>query len=123
MPIYEENADKLNLAVSDSEQSVKITIDSYHGTVASVSFDNGTIKTVNNGETLEVGKASELKGRSLEFSGSANNPDGDEIKITHTIFEVEDQPLTYTFPEDYTGTNSHDSSDENPTYVFVINFI
>ena len=51
------------------------------------------------------------------------NPDGDEIKITHTIFEVEDQPLIYTFPEDYTGTNNYDSSDENPTYVFLVNFI
>ena len=123
MPIYEENEDKLNLDVSDSEQSVKITVDTYHGTVASVSFDNGTIKTVNGGETLEIGKASELKGRSLEFSGSANNPDGDEIKITHIVFEDDNQPIIYTFPEDYTGTNNYDSSDENPTYVFLVNFI
>ncbi len=123
MPIYEENENKLNLDVSDSEQLVKITIDSYHGTVASVSFDHGTIKTVNGGETLEIGKASELKGSSLEFTGSANNPDGNDIKIRHTIFEFEDQPLIYTFPDDYTGTNNYDSSDENPTYVFLVNFI
>lgn len=123
MPIYEEIEDKLKLNVSDTNQSVKISVDSYHGTVASVSFDNGIIKTVHAGETTEVGKASELKGKSIEFSCSANNPDGDQIKITHTIFENEGNAIIYSFPDDYTGTNNYDNSDENPSYAFLVTFI
>lgn len=130
MPIYEEKKDKLKLDVFDSDQLVKITVDTYHGTTVYVSvYLSGEIsKTVpdpdNNDErTIVIGKASELKGKTIRFTGAARNPDGNQIKISHKIFEGDDNSLIYTFSDDYTGTNNYDNSDQVPTYRFYVTFI
>jgi len=133
MPIYKEKKDKLKLNISDSEESVKITVDTYHGTNVSVRVslsgeinkkvpdpDNPDDDTNN---TIVIGKASDLIGKTIRFTGSARNPDGDQIKVSHSIFEGDDNSLIYTFPNDYTGTNNYANSDQVPTYRFYVTFM
>lgn len=122
MAIYKEQPSKLNHVLSDSDNPVKIKIDCFYGTVASVSFYHNGLKSINCGETTVIGKASELKGVTIEFNGAANNPDGQAVKVSHTIFEENGNTTTYTFPNDYTGTPEFDPNDENPDYKFFVNF-
>jgi len=123
MPIYKERDDKLELIVDNSDNMVKIKVDCYNGTLISLSYDNGNIRTVHCGETEEIGDAEDLKIKSpIEFVGSASNPDGEKIKVEISIFDDDDHSISYTFPDDYTGSPEYDDNDENPTYRFFVNF-
>ena len=123
MAIFTEQKEKLNLQLSDSDNDVNITVDCFNGTIASVAFNNNRIVLVHCGETMLIGKASRLKGKMIKFNGSADNPDGNAIKVTHNIFEVEGNQIDYTFPDDYTGDPPYDSDDDNPSYTFFVNFL
>lgn len=123
MSIYKEKKERLNLKLSDSDNDVNITVDCFNGTVASVTFKNPKILEVHCGETKRIGKSSGLRGKTIKFSGAANNPDGNKIKITHKIFEVGKDQITYTFPDDYSGVPPYDNNDDNPSYTFYVNFL
>ncbi len=122
MAIYIEKKEKLNLNVSNPDNDVKITVDCYIGTVAEVAVDTGRIITIGCGETKTIGIASALKGITLAFDGDADNPDNNQIKISHKIFEVDGNEINYTFPDDYTGNPPYDNADKNPSYTFFVNF-
>jgi len=121
MSIYKEQKNKLNLDLSDSEKKVKIKIDCYNGTIGSVSFYHNNPKTLKCGQTRVIGKAKDLKNKNIEFNGAANNPDGEDIKIVHTIFEENGETITYSFPENFSGNPDFDPNDEHPDYKFFLN--
>jgi hypothetical protein len=121
MAVYIEKKEKLNLFLSDSDNEVKITVNCYYGAMAAVSFYQDGLKTVRCGETKVIGKASELKGKSVEFNGKANNPGGNNVKVEHKIHEVSENSIIYIFPDDYTGSPDYDPNDENPNYKFFVN--
>lgn len=127
MPRFIEKDDKLNLNVSASDNFVKITVNRYNGTDVDIAakYEDRSRKKIpdNSGSyTIELGKAIELKGQKIKFTGSAENPGGDSNRITHTIFEDGGNSISYTFSEDYTGTPDYDGS-AHPTYIFIVNFI
>lgn len=121
MAIYKEKQDKLNINLTNSDNLVKIKVDCYYGTVASVSFYHESLKTVQCGETEVIGKAKDLNNSTIEFNGTANNPDGAQIKIVHTIYEGPGETVTYTFSDDYSGIPDFNSDDEHPDYKFFLN--
>lgn len=123
MAIYKEKKEKLNLNVSNSNNEVKISVDCYNGTTTQVSIDTGSLVIAGCSETKVIEKASFLKGKTLEFSCAANNPDSNQIKVIHKIFEAGGNEITYIFPDDYTGEPAYDKNDDNPSYTFYVNFI
>jgi FlaG/FlaF family flagellin (archaellin) len=122
MPIFVEKHDKLNLNVSDTSNLVKITVDCDDGTLTSVAFDSGNLETVHCGETVIVGKAKDLKGKTIEFNGLASNPSGDSINVKHTIFEEGSNKIIYVFPDNFSGVPKY-SGQPDPSYTFYVNFI
>jgi hypothetical protein len=119
MPIYVENPDKLNLQISDSQIDVIIKVNCYCGTRTTVAFESGYAKCK---KSVVIGKASELKGQTVLFSGSAYNALDNNIRVKHTIQEENGNELIYIFPDDYAGNPEYPLSDENPTYEFTVNF-
>jgi len=122
MCIYKEKPDKLNLNVTNSNQEVKIKLDCYFGTVASVSFYHNGLKTINCGEEETIDEATNIKGSQDEFNGKANNPNNQQIRVVHTIYEVGGDSIEYIFPDDYTGNPPYDPNDKNPDYKFFVNY-
>jgi hypothetical protein len=124
MAICREKEDKLQLAVSNSDNEVKIKVDCYKGTITTVKFidSHGIKKYVKEGKTEIVGKASELKNKSSLFTGSPRNLGGENIVVEHTIFEDNGKFIIYKFPHDYTGTPDYDKNEENPTHKFTVSF-
>lgn len=128
MPIYKEKKEKLNLIISNNDNLVKITVNTFNNTIAPVHiYLSGEIDKMvpddNNNNTVVIGKASELKDKTIIFRSTASNPDGNSIKVSHTIFEEGGNSLTYTFPDDYTGILPYDHSDLIQSYKFYVNFI
>jgi len=123
MAIYTEQRIKLNLNLTNSNNLVKIEVNCYNGTVASVNPGQRNQSPIHCGETRTLGKASDLKGKTVRFNCAANNPDEDEIKIEHIIFEEDENSIEYTFPNDYTGTPNFNKNDEHLNYKFYVNFI
>jgi len=119
--MYTEKKDKLILKLSDSDKLVKIKVDCCYGTIVTIKFTSGSRKTVECGEICTIGKASDLKGKKIRFTGVAKNPDGEEVKITHTFYEVGGKRKTYTFPGGYTGQPEFNNADEFPDYRFYLN--
>ena len=123
MAIYTEKTKKLNLVLSNSSNLVKIKVDCYNGTLASVSFNTGGIKNVHCGENEVIGLAKNLKGNTIEFDGLASNPGSDAIKLIHTIIEEGGKKIIYTFPNDYSDVPAYNKEDLDPSYSFIVNFI
>jgi hypothetical protein len=123
MAIYVETKSKLNFNVSNSANLVKIKVDCYNGTVASVNGNHPNSDAIHCGEVQELGVASDIGDGTIRFNCAANNPGGEAIKIKHTIYEEGGESLTYIFPDDYTGTPDFDENDEHVDYKFYINFI
>jgi len=123
MPIYKEKEDKISLELTSESNKVFITVDCYSGTLISLSFDVGTIKTIHCGDTEEIGDAEDLKNKSpIKFVGSASNPEDDNIEVKVTFFDDDDNSVSYTFPDEYTGLPEYENSDKNPTYQFTVIF-
>ena len=112
--MFTEKKDKLNLNVSNSNNEIKISVDCFNGTIAEVSVDPGNLIIVGCGEKKVIGIASALKGQTLEFNGSANNPNNNPIKVSHKIFEVGGNEITYTFTDDNTNSTA--------SYTFFVKF-
>jgi hypothetical protein len=123
MAIYVEKSDKLNLSVTDTDNPVKITVNCFNGTLVELSFYWKTARLVSCGQTIEIGTAKELKNKKIEFTGLASNPDGNNIKIEHVIFEENGNSIKYTFPDDYKGTPDLDKTAQTVTYTFTVNFL
>ncbi len=123
MDEYVERKGKLVFRVSGLNNPVKIKVDCQYGTLAGVSFYYYGLKTVKCGEEVLIGKGQDLKNQSLEFSGASGNPDGGRLKIIHTIYEIGGNFVVYTFPDEYTGKPPFDLKDQEPSYVFTVNFI
>lgn len=121
--IYTENEDKNILTVSFKDNLVSITIDCQYGTLASVSFFHKMLKTVRCGESELIGTAKELKGKTIEFNGSAGNPTDGQIKIIHTIYEENGNELIYTLPDDYSGTPAFIGTKSQISYTFCVKFV
>jgi hypothetical protein len=122
MAIYVEKPEKLNLAVSNSDNPVKLKVDCQYGTVASVAFNFNGRKTVRYGNEIVIGSANALKGKRIKFTGISSNPERGKIKTIHEIFEKGGNSLTYVFPDYYTGDPVFNTGDAQPTYEFTINF-
>ncbi|MBL4708214.1 MAG: hypothetical protein JKY48_07225 [Flavobacteriales bacterium] len=122
MPIYREKENKLNLTVSDSDNIVSIEIECQNGTIASAAFTSNAAVNVTCGNSATVSTASNLKDDYDIFSCIASNPNGDEIKVVHTIKEANGQEIKYTFPDDYTGSTPYNTTDLTPSYEFTVNF-
>ena len=120
MPVYIEKKDKLKLKVSNTDKQIKIKVECYNGTIVTVKFFDNIFKNVYCGETRVIGTAAELKGKTLIFTGIAKNPNGEIVKIKHTIFEVGGNKVTYTFPDGYTGEPDFNSADPLPDYHFFL---
>jgi len=75
------------------------------------------------GKFVTIGSASELKGKTVSFHDSSNNPDALKIKKEYIISEENGNTLTYTFPDDYTGENAFDEENKNPSNSFKVKFI
>lgn len=123
MPVFREKPDKLNLNLSNGSNDVKIKVDCYHGTQVSVSFYHNSLVTLSCGNTKKIENSNSLKEKSITFNGSANNPDGEQIKIIHTIWEENGNSIEYAITEDYSGEIVWDYDNNNPSYEFQVNFI
>ncbi|MBE0573609.1 hypothetical protein IH575_01765 [Candidatus Dojkabacteria bacterium] len=123
MPVFREKSDKLNLILSNGSNDVKIKVDCYYGTQVSVSFYHKSLVTLSCGNTKKIENSNSLKGKSITFNGAANNPNGGQIKIIHTIWEENGNSIEYAIPEDFSGEIAWDSNNINPSYEFQVNFI
>lgn len=121
--VYREKDEKLELQVSGSEAEVSLKVTCYHGTIVKVSYSNLGPKTLSCGEKGNVGKENTLKGARRLYTGSGNNPLEGKFRVVHEFSAPGGVKLTYTFPDDYTGENAFDESDENPTFQFIMNYI
>ncbi len=122
MPIFKEKTDKLTCNLSDTDEEVKIHLTDYNGTVANVSFDFPPKSVDTENSTSRIGNSTELKAKNIFFSGSTNNPLGNHNKIKHTISQGNNQ-TTYTFPDDYSGSNEYSDTDQTVSYEFNVKFI
>lgn len=122
MPVFREKPDKLNLNLSTSSNKVRIKVDCYFGTQVSVSFYHGSVVTLSCRENKEIDISNSLKGQAVVFNGSANNPDGGQVKIVHKIWEENGNSIEYTISEDYSGETPWDPANNNPSYEFQVNF-
>jgi len=120
MPIYKERDDKLSFQVPDTGE-IKIKIDCYDGTIVRGSFHFNDFKHVNCGQTVVIGSAQGLKGKAIKVKGAAQNPDRNPVKIQHTIFDDQGNSVSYTFPDNYSGTPEYTSPPANVDYEFKIN--
>ncbi len=130
MATYEEQNGKLILNLSEvDENEVFIRVDCFNGTVCSLSYFDigGQLITLNCGETGKIGTVGEIRTQQMSLDGSANNPDGQDISVLHTIYESNgtenENEISYNFTNDYTGNPPYDENDENPDYTFYVNFI
>jgi len=119
---YTEKTKKNLLILSSSDGNVSLTVDCQFGTISEVSFYHNELKTAGCGETVIIGTASSLKGKTIEFNGASGNPSGGQIKIIHTVKEESGKSISYTFPKDYNGSPEFDDSDKEPSYVFYVKF-
>jgi hypothetical protein len=123
MPIYKEKKEKLTLEIISNERPVNIRVACYYGTTSEISYYLNDLKEVPIGEEVKLGTGSELKGKRLLFTSAASNKDGLEIKLDFTLTQEGTEPLTYTFPEDYTGTPDFNTEDQEPTHQFHVKFV
>ncbi len=121
MSEYIEQSDKYTFPTS-SHRKVNFSVDCHHGTIAEVSFFNDELKTVGCGEQITIGNGDELKDQIIEFNGASGNPDDSLIKVTHIIEEEDGDSMSYTFPDDFTGTPDFDDDDDEPSYTFYVHF-
>jgi hypothetical protein len=120
MPLFKEKDDKLSLPLADSGV-VKIKIDCLNGTIVKARFHFNDFKSLECGQTVEIGSSAGLKNKSIKVKGSAQNPDRDKIKIQHTVFDESGNSVSYTFPDDYTGSPEYANPPNNIDYEFKIN--
>jgi hypothetical protein len=123
MPIYREKKDKLSLKLSAENSKVTLTMNTYNGTESGLSwkFDNA-YHNGKKGVAVELSTTSKLKGNTLKFNGSSNNPDKGKIKIEYVITEENGGSLVYIFPDDYTGDAAYDTAELDPSNAFQIKF-
>lgn len=121
--IFTEKADKNILTVSTTGKLVNITVDCQYGTLASVSFYHKELKTARCGESKIVGTDQDLKGKTIEFNGSAGNPANGQLKIIHTFRETDGNELIYTFPDDYSGNPAYNGNTPQISYAFYVKFV
>ncbi len=115
MPIYtERNALSFDLQ-GDGELTFEIT--TFDGTEVSVSFGFPP-KTVNSDNRTTAFTAS--AGASIIFTGSMNNPMGNNNKVRHTITQG-GSSTEFTFPDDYSGSD-YSSGSGNTDYQFTVKF-
>lgn len=120
--LYTEKEGKNTITISGTDNLIKLRVDCQYGTLASVSFYSLKLVMVGCGKAETVRLARDLKGKTIEFNGSAGNPDGGQLKIIHTIYEENGNKLTYIFPDDYTGTPDFNATDKQLSYVFCVKF-
>ena len=121
--IYTEKEDKNILVVLTTGKPVNITVDCQYGTLVSVSFYHKGLKTARCGEGEIIGVAQDLKGKTIEFNGSAGNPANGQLRIIHTIRETDGNELIYTFPDDYTGNPAYTGDKLQISYAFYVKFV
>lgn len=122
--MFTEKKNKLSLSVPSTNEEVKLTMNTYHATESSCSWMiNGILGKVKKGETVVLGKASELKGLTITFIGKSNNPSGGKIKVEYIFTSPNGNTLAYTFPKDYEGTPAFDTEDGQPLLMFEVKFI
>ncbi|GLB47868.1 hypothetical protein [Neptunitalea lumnitzerae] len=125
MAVYIEKSGKLVMKVNNDHSEVMLKLNTYHGTIATVSFYDilNNEKMVHYGGKIQVGTGKQLKGKTIVFVGASGNPDGGQIKIEHLFLENNIAELEYTFPNHYTGSPAVEPQDEQPTYIFTVTFI
>lgn len=121
MSEYNEQDRKLTFSTS-SNRNINLSVDCQLGTIAEVSFYTDELKTVGCGDTVKIGNSDELKNKRIEFNGASGNPESNPVKVIHTIEEEEGEKISYTFPDDYTGTPEFNEDDQEPSYVFYVHF-
>lgn len=121
--IYREKGDKLTLFLSQNENAVKIKIKCFNCTFGKLRFHFNDFIGVDFGETKVIGKSNLLKDKTIKFKAVAQNMDENNIKIIHTIYEENGNSLSYTFPDDYTGTPQYNNSSQIIDYEFTVKFI
>lgn len=123
MAIYNEKPEKLSLSLSSSSNKVTLTLNTYHGTVSGVSWIFNDIDfRSKKGEPVEMGTAAQLKGKTIYFDGSSNNPSNGKIKVECIIKEENGNTLTYIFPDDFEGSPAFDTTDAHPANSFEVKF-
>ena len=120
MPIYTEKEDKLKLELSDSGKQVKIKITCYYKTTVGISTSVTDYDIYPCKKLAPLGKTGELKGKTVSFDGTARNPDLQNIRIKHKIYEVGGKQITYTIPDDYTGDPDFDGQSIYAKYRFFV---
>ncbi len=121
MAIFKEKSDKLNFIINSDGGPVEITLTNQNGTEASVSYSFPPKRVDSDNPSNSVGSASQLAGRSVAFSGAANNPMSNNNKVKHTISQGTES-LTYIFPDDYSGDPSYADTSDSIAYEFSVNF-
>jgi len=123
MSEYVEIKNKLNFKVSNNNNPVFLRVDCEYQTIVSVAFYTDKINSVDCGIEAKIGDAPEIRGKSIDFNGSPVNPNQGSIRIIHTIYQKGGDKLIYIFPDDFTGEPAFDENDDQPNYVFDVNFI
>ncbi len=121
MPVYKEQEDKLTFNLADTDEEVTITLTDYQGTRVSVSYGFPPKRVNNDSPNGVVGTYATLKGKTITFTGSANNPLENNNRVKHTI-QRGTQVLDYTFSDDYTGAPDYEDTSGNISYQFKVKF-
>ncbi len=122
MSVYDEKMDKFSFITSNSGKPVKLKVETHYGTLVSVALKKESTITVHEDEEKEIGNNGDLKGKTMIFAGVSGNPDNGQIKIIHTISQQDGNTISYTFPDDYTGSPNFNNSDKQPSYFFYVKF-
>lgn len=116
MPIYAESNDRqFDLA---GDEAIDFEITTFNGTEVSVSFGfpPKTVNSENRTTQLTAGA-----GATVIFTGSMNNPMGNNNKVKHTLTQG-GETLEYVFPDDYEGDEPYTAGSGNTDYRFKVKF-
>ena len=103
---------------SSAANPVKLKFDSLQATVGSLLFVYKVPHPVKTGATITIDTANNLKGKSITFSGAANNPDASKIHLRFTFWEENGNELIHNFPP-----GQDVIKDEEVNYKFCVKFI
>ena len=129
MPTFKERKDKFKIEVPTNNDKIKMRIDCFNGTVNKLSFfdDDEYIITIQGGQTGVVGESKNLENDLWIFNGVGKDLDDSGFKVKHTLYRVtssEDEELmSYTFPDDYTGSEPWVNPAGKVRYRFFVDFL
>ncbi|MCF7911504.1 MAG: hypothetical protein K9M99_03170 [Candidatus Cloacimonetes bacterium] len=105
----------LKLELSGFDNSVEIDIFCYNKIDVGIVYGDESI-SIGCREENPIGNSKELKGTTITFCCTVNNPFEREIKVKHIIREKGGNTKTYTFPGDYDGTPQFENDNGKTCY-------